>query len=69
MGFATYWCVVVNINVWIVAGVTVLHGVEIGENSVIAAGAVVTKSIPSNQIWAGVPAHFIRHLENEDSSL
>ena len=43
-------------NVWIGANVTVLSGVTIGENSVIAAGAVVTKDIPKNCLATGVPA-------------
>ena len=43
-------------NVWIGANVTVLSGVTIGENSVIAAGAVVTKDIPKNCLAAGIPA-------------
>ena len=43
-------------NVWIGANVTVLSGVTIGENSVIAAGAVFTKDIPKNCLAAGVPA-------------
>ena len=49
-------------NVWIGAGATVLPGIVVGENSVIAAGSVVTKNIPSNQIWAGVPARCIKKL-------
>lgn len=61
--------VVLRKNVWLGTGVIVLPGVEIGENSVIAAGAVVTKNVPSNQIWAGVPARFVRHLKNETCSL
>jgi acetyltransferase-like isoleucine patch superfamily enzyme len=47
---------VIERNVWIGANVTILKGVRIGENSVIAAGSVVTKSIPSNSVAAGVPA-------------
>ena len=43
-------------NVWIGANVTILSGVTIGENSVIAAGAVVTTDIPKNCLAAGVPA-------------
>lgn len=54
--------VTVGRNVWIGAGVTVLPGVSIGENSVIAAGAVVTRSIPGNQLWAGIPARYVRDL-------
>lgn len=49
-------------NVWIGAGVIVLPGVSIGDNSVIAAGAVVSKSIPEGEVWAGIPASCIRVL-------
>ncbi len=49
-------------NVWIGAGVVVTQGVTIGENSIIAAGAVVTKDIPPNVIVAGVPATIIRKI-------
>lgn len=48
--------IVVQNNVWIGAIVIVLKGVTINEGAVIAAGAVVTKSVPMNEIWAGVPA-------------
>jgi acetyltransferase-like isoleucine patch superfamily enzyme len=43
-------------NVWIGMNAVILKGVTIGENSVVAAGAVVTKSIPANTIAAGNPA-------------
>lgn len=49
-------------NVWIGAGVTVCPGVTIGENSVIGAGSVVTKDVPSNTVYAGVPAKFIKNI-------
>lgn len=49
-------------NVWIGAGVTVCPGVTIGENSVIGAGSVVTKDVPSNTLYAGVPAKFIKNI-------
>ncbi len=49
-------------NVWIGAGATVTPGVTIGENSIIAAGAVVTKDIPPNVIAAGVPAKVIKKI-------
>lgn len=55
--------VIINRNVWLGAGVIVLPGVEVGENSVIAAGSVVTKSVPNNQVWAGVPARCIKRLD------
>ena len=50
-------------RVFIGSHVTILKGVTIGENAVIAAGSVVTKNVPPNQIWGGNPAQFIRHLQ------
>lgn len=41
---------------WIGSGVTILPGVTIGERAVIAAGAVVTKNVPSRGVWGGIPA-------------
>jgi acetyltransferase-like isoleucine patch superfamily enzyme len=52
-------------NVWIAAGVTVIGGVTIGENSVVAAGSVVTKDVPANTLVAGNPAKIIRSIEGE----
>ncbi|KQS27051.1 acyltransferase [Dyadobacter sp. Leaf189] len=46
-------------DVWLGCNVIVLKGVHIGNGAVVAAGAVVTKSIPPNEIWAGVPARRI----------
>ncbi len=48
---------------WIGAHSIVLKGVTIGRNSIVAAGAVVTKSIPPNEIWGGNPARPIRQIE------
>ena len=48
-------------NVWIGANVTILKGVTIGLNSIIAAGAVVTKDVPDNVIVGGVPAKIIKN--------
>lgn len=50
-------------NVWLGGGVIVLPGVSIGENSVIGAGAVVTRDIPANVVAAGNPARILRALE------
>lgn len=47
-------------NVWIGANVCVLPGVNIGDNTVIGAGSIVTKSIPSNVLAAGNPCRVIR---------
>ena len=49
-------------NVFVGAHSTILKGVVIGENSIIGACSVVTKSIPSNEVWGGNPAKFIRSL-------
>ncbi len=52
-------------DVWIGGNVTILPGVTIGNNVVVAAGAVVTKDVPDNSLVAGVPAKVIRELEND----
>jgi acetyltransferase-like isoleucine patch superfamily enzyme len=49
-------------NVWIGTAATVLPGVTIGADSVVAAGAVVTHDVPPATLAAGVPATAIRHL-------
>lgn len=54
--------VIIEDNVFIGARSIILKGVTIGRNSIVGAGSVVTKSIPSNQIWGGNPAKFIRNL-------
>jgi acetyltransferase-like isoleucine patch superfamily enzyme len=51
-------------NVFIGAHSIILKGVTIGENSIIAAGSVVTKDVPPNQIWGGNPAHYIKDCES-----
>ena len=43
---------------------TIMPNVTIGENSVVAAYSFVTKNIPKNQIWAGIPAKFKKKLNN-----
>jgi len=54
--------IVIGKNVWIAAGVTVIGGVTIGENSVIAAGSVVTRDVPPDSLAAGNPARVIRSI-------
>ena len=50
-------------NVWIGAGATILPGVTIGENAVVAAGSVVTKDVEANTIVGGSPAKLIKRIE------
>jgi acetyltransferase-like isoleucine patch superfamily enzyme len=50
-------------NAWIGAGATILPGVTIGENAVVAAGAVVAKDVPANTIVGGVPAKIIKSID------
>ncbi|WP_445620507.1 sugar O-acetyltransferase [Kushneria sp. Sum13] len=54
--------IVIHDNVWLGGGAIVLAGVTIGENSVIGAGAVVTRDIPANVVAVGNPARVIRQL-------
>ena len=48
--------IIIEDGVWIAARATVLGGVTIGENAVVAAGAVVTRDVPPNSIAVGIPA-------------
>lgn len=54
--------IIIEKNVWIGANVTIVSGVRIGENAIIAAGAVVTKDIPANVVAGGVPAKIIKRI-------
>jgi acetyltransferase-like isoleucine patch superfamily enzyme len=49
-------------NVWIGAQVCVLPGVTIGDNTIIGAGSVVTKSIPANVLAVGNPCRVVRQI-------
>lgn len=53
-------------NCWICSSATICGGVTIGKNSVVAAGAVVTRDVPPNSIVAGVPAKVIREIDEAD---
>jgi acetyltransferase-like isoleucine patch superfamily enzyme len=50
-------------NAWIGANATILPGVTVGENAVVAAGAVVSKDVPDDTIVGGIPAKIIKTLE------
>ena len=49
-------------NAWIGAGAIILQGVTIGENAVVAAGAVVSKDVPANTVVGGIPAKHIKNI-------
>ena len=55
--------VTINDGAWICIGATILPGVTIGENAVVAAGAVVTKDVAPDTVVAGVPARFVKRLD------
>src|SRR5581483_8490486 len=55
--------VIISDNVWVGMNATILKGVTIGENSVVAAGAVVTKPVPANVVVAGNPATVIKTFQ------
>jgi acetyltransferase-like isoleucine patch superfamily enzyme len=55
--------ILIEKNVWIAAGATIIGGVTIGENSVVAAGSVVTRDVPANTLVGGNPARIIRRIE------
>lgn len=52
--------VIIKRNAWIGAGATILPGVTIGENAVVAAGAVVSRDVPANAVVVGIPARQVR---------
>lgn len=54
--------IVIKQNAWLGANVTVLAGVTIGRNAIVAAGSVVTKDVPDNSVVAGTPARVIREI-------
>lgn len=54
--------IVVKRNAWIGAAATIMPGVTIGENAVVAAGAVVSKDVPANTVVGGIPAKFIKQI-------
>jgi len=59
----TYGKVLIKKNAWLGMNVTICPGVTIGENAVVAAGAVVTKDVPDNAVVGGVPAKVIKYLD------
>src|SRR6201994_3021253 len=56
--------IVIERNVWIAAGATIIGGVTVGENSVVAAASVVTRDVPPNSLIGGNPARVIRSISD-----
>ncbi len=54
--------IVLGKNVWVGSNSTILQGVTVGDNAIIAAGSVVNRDVPANTIVGGVPAKHIRHI-------
>jgi len=61
-GIETAKPITIGNSVWVGMGAKILEGVNIGDNAVIAAGAVVNKDVPANTLVAGVPASVIKSL-------
>jgi maltose O-acetyltransferase len=61
-GIETALPITIGNNVWVGMGAKILDGVSIGDNAVIAAGAVVNKDVAANTVVAGVPAKVIRQV-------
>jgi acetyltransferase-like isoleucine patch superfamily enzyme len=55
--------ILIKRNAWIGVGASVMPGVTIGENSIVAANAVVTKDVPANSIVGGIPAKVIKTFD------
>ncbi|WP_326977880.1 DapH/DapD/GlmU-related protein [Bacillus inaquosorum] len=55
--------IIIGDNVWIGGSCVILAGVTIGDNSVIAAGSVVTKDVPPNSVVAGNPGKVLKHIK------
>ena len=62
LGVAMASVLIVEDDVFIGANCTILKNVRIGEGSIIAAGSIVTKEVPSGEIWGGVPARYLKKL-------
>lgn len=65
-GYEQAKAIIIKDNVWIGGSCVILGGVTIGENSVIGAGSVVTKSFPANSLAFGNPCRVIREINDQD---
>lgn len=53
-------------NVWVGSNSTILRGVTIGDNAIIAAGSVVTKDVAVDSVVGGVPARYIQNIDKNE---
>jgi len=60
--------ITIGSDVWVGGGAILCPGISIGDRSIIAAGAVVTKNVPADVLVGGNPAKIIKQLENKDES-
>lgn len=60
--------IVIKQNAWLSSGVTVLPGVTIGKNAIVAANSTVTKDVPNDKVVAGTPAKIIKSIEENTSN-
>jgi len=58
--------IILEDNVWIGDSAIICKGVTIGANSIIGAGAVVTKNVPANSVYAGNPARLVKKLDDDE---
>jgi acetyltransferase-like isoleucine patch superfamily enzyme len=65
----TYGRVVIGDFAKIYTGATIFYGIRVGEQAIVAAGAVVTKDVPANHVVAGIPAEVIRERHSEGKQL
>lgn len=56
--------ILIKRNAWLGANCTILPGVTVGENSIVAAGAVVSKDVPDNTVVGGIPARVIKSINS-----
>ena len=67
-GLNVYDKITIGNNVFIGINTIILKGVEIGDNVVIGAGSIINKNIPSNSVFAGVPAKYIKSIDEYKSN-
>lgn len=60
--------ILIRRRAWLASRCIILGGVTVGEGSVVGAGAVVTKSIPDHEFWAGNPARLVKSIGSQSEA-